>query len=108
MKNNTPAALSPAELLLELKALTVEAETMMAESLSGHSAHAFENLRERCDSAQQRFSQVCNGARKKVAAGARYADEAIHANPYQSLAIAAGCGLLIGGLVGVMIGRRNA
>jgi ElaB/YqjD/DUF883 family membrane-anchored ribosome-binding protein len=108
MKNAPAAPLSPAELLLELKALTIEAETMMAESLSGHSAEALEGLRERCDAAQQRFGHACAGAQKKVVAGARYADAAIHANPYPSLAVAAACGVLVGGVVGAMIERRNA
>ena len=42
-------------------------------------------------------------AKQRVAAGARCTDEAIRANPYQSLAIAAGVGVV----VGVLLGRRN-
>ena len=53
--------------------------------------------------AQERFADVYTGARKKVIAGAKYTDETIRANPYQSLAIAAGVGLL----VGVLLGRRS-
>ena len=36
-------------------------------------------------------------------AGAKYTDETIRENPYQSMAVAAGLGLL----VGVLIGRRS-
>jgi ElaB/YqjD/DUF883 family membrane-anchored ribosome-binding protein len=107
MKNDQAPVLSPAELLLELKVLVSEAETMMANSLSGHSAHDFGSLRERFGVVQERFGEACAGARKKVVAGVKYADETIRANPYQSLAIAAGVGLLVGGLVGVMVARRN-
>lgn len=108
MPNENSTAPSPAELLLELKALVTEAETLMAKSLSGHSANDYDSLRERVDSARDRLGQVCIGARSKVAAGARCADEAIRANPYESLAIAAGVGLLVGGVVGTLVARRNA
>ncbi len=43
------------------------------------------------------------GAKQRVVAGAKSTDQAIRANPYQSLAIAAGVGLL----VGVLLGRRS-
>ncbi len=107
MKNDPSAPLTPAELLLELKGLVSEAETMMDDSLSGHSAEAFSTLRERFEAAQQRLGEACAGARKQVIAGAKYADESIRANPYQALAIAAGVGLLVGGLVGALVARRT-
>jgi ElaB/YqjD/DUF883 family membrane-anchored ribosome-binding protein len=60
-------------------------------------------LRSRFAAAQERCADAYAGARKKVIAGAKYTDETIRANPYQSLAIAAGLGLLIG----VLLGRRS-
>jgi ElaB/YqjD/DUF883 family membrane-anchored ribosome-binding protein len=60
-------------------------------------------LRTRFDAAQERFTDIYEGAKKKVVAGAKCTDAAIRANPYQSLAIAAGVGLL----VGVLLGRRS-
>ena len=59
-------------------------------------------LRDRFESLRRRFTEVYAGAREKVVAGARYTDTAIRENPYQSLAIALGAGLL----VGVLLGRR--
>jgi ElaB/YqjD/DUF883 family membrane-anchored ribosome-binding protein len=103
MKNNTETARTPKEILTELQALVAEAETMMGDSLSEHTAEAIESLRSRFLAAQERFAEVYTGARKKVIAGAKYPDETIRANPYQSLAIAAGVGLL----VGVLLGRRS-
>ena len=44
-----------------------------------------------------------DGARKRVVAGAKCTDEAIRENPYQSLAIAGGVGLL----VGLLLARRG-
>jgi ElaB/YqjD/DUF883 family membrane-anchored ribosome-binding protein len=104
MKNDHEStAQTPKELLKDLHALVAEAEKMMGESLSEHTADAVSALRARFDSAQERFSEVYAGARKKVIAGAKCTDEAIRENPYQSMAIAAGVGLL----VGVLLGRRS-
>ena len=104
MKNNHAAtAQTPKELLSDLRTLVAEAEKMMGESISEHTTEAVDSLRARFDSAQERFSEVYDGARKKVVAGAQCADAAIRENPYQALAIAAGVGLLLG----VLVGRRS-
>ena len=102
MKNPT-ASQTPAELLEDLRNLVVEAEKMLGDSASEHAADAVAALRERFDSARERLSDLYDGARKKVVAGARCTDTAIRENPYQSLAIALGAGLL----VGVILGRRG-
>ncbi len=94
---------TPKEILHDLQALVVEAETMLSDSVSEHSGEAVENLRARFTAAQERFSELYEGAKKKVIAGAKCTDETIRANPYQSIAIAAGVGLL----VGVLVGRRG-
>ncbi|HWA11241.1 MAG TPA: hypothetical protein VG838_17500 [Opitutaceae bacterium] len=104
MKNNKDTAHhSPKEILNELKALVLEAEGMVADSVTEHSAEAIGNLRARFGAAQERFSDMYDGAKKKVVAGAKYADESIRENPYQSLAIALGVGVLLG----VIVGRRS-
>jgi ElaB/YqjD/DUF883 family membrane-anchored ribosome-binding protein len=103
MKNNDNAAQTPKELLNDLQTLVTEAEALIAGSATEHSADAFDSLRSRFSAAQERFTDAYTGARKKVIAGAKYTDETIRANPYQSLAIAAGVGLLIG----VLAGRRS-
>jgi ElaB/YqjD/DUF883 family membrane-anchored ribosome-binding protein len=104
MKNNTEStAKTPQDLLDDLHALVAEAEKMMGDTLTEHSEDSITALRSRFDAAQERFADVYAGARKKVIAGAKYTDEKIRANPYQSLAIAAGVGLLLG----VLLGRRS-
>lgn len=103
MKNNKDTAHTPKELLSELQTLVAEAEAMMADSVTETSAAALGNLRERFGAAQERFSDLYDTAKKKVAAGAKYTDTAIRENPYQSMAIALGVGVL----VGVLVGRRN-
>ena len=96
-------AQTPQDLLADLRTLVAEAEKMMGDSLTEHSEDAITALRSRFDAAQERLSEFYLGARKKVIAGAKYTDETIRANPYQSLAIAAGVGLLLG----VLLGRRS-
>jgi len=103
MKNRTEsAAQKPQELLEELRSLVTEAEKLMSDTAE-QSEDAISALRSRFESAQERVSDLYAGARKKVVAGAKYTDEAIRENPYQSLAIALGAGLL----VGVLLGRRS-
>ena len=103
MKNNKATAQTPKDLLNDLHALVSEAEKMMGDSLSEHSADAMSALRERYDVASERLGEMYDGAKKRVVAGAKVTDETIRANPYQSIAIAAGVGLL----VGVLLGRRS-
>ena len=104
MKNNrTDAAAKPQEILNELRTLVAEAEKMMDTTVE-HSEDALGSLRARFESAQERVADLYAGARKKVVAGAKYTDTAIRENPYQSLAIALGAGLL----VGVLLGRRSS
>ena len=103
MKNNKDTAHTPKELILELQALVAEAEAMITDSATEHSDGAIDSLRSRFAAAQERCADAYAGARKKVIAGAKYTDTTIRENPYQSLAIAAGLGLLIG----VLLGRRS-
>lgn len=100
MKNDKVTAHTPKELFNEMQALVAEAQSMMADSVSEHTADAVDALRSRFESAQERFADVYAGARKKVIAGAKCTDETIRENPYQSIAIAAGVGLLLGMLLG--------
>jgi ElaB/YqjD/DUF883 family membrane-anchored ribosome-binding protein len=104
MKNHKEStAQTPKDLLNDLHALVNEAEKMMSESVGEHTEEAIATIRERFEAAQERFADLYAGARKRVVAGAKYTDETIRANPYQSIAIAAGVGLL----VGVLLGRRS-
>jgi ElaB/YqjD/DUF883 family membrane-anchored ribosome-binding protein len=100
MKNNKSASQSPQDLLNDLRALVVDAEKMVGSSISEHTADAVSALRSRYHAVQDRMGEVYEDARKKVVAGAKYTDETIRENPYQTIAIAAGVALLIGVLLG--------
>jgi ElaB/YqjD/DUF883 family membrane-anchored ribosome-binding protein len=105
MKNrHNSESQTPADLLNDLRTLVVDAEKMIEASVSEHTDEAMTALRARYAAAQERVGELCTSAKKNITAGAKYTDETIRANPYQSIAIAAGVGLL----VGVLIGRRNS
>lgn len=103
MKTKSESAQTPKELLNDLHALVADAEKMMSASISEHTDDAVGALRARYEATQERLGELYAGARQKVAAGAKCTDEAIRENPYQSMAIALGVGLL----VGVLLGRRS-
>jgi ElaB/YqjD/DUF883 family membrane-anchored ribosome-binding protein len=104
MKNSQPASRDATETFLtDLRALVTEAEKLLDESPDGADKGIGHALRARFDSAQERLTDIYDGARKQVIAGGKHADKAIRGNPYQSLAIAACVGLL----VGVFVGRRS-
>ncbi len=105
MKNNRTSATAqtPADLLNDLRTLVADAEKMVANSIGEHSDEAMGALRERFSAAQEKCSELFAGAREQVVAGARYTDQTIRTNPYQSLGVALGVGVLLG----VLIGRRS-
>jgi ElaB/YqjD/DUF883 family membrane-anchored ribosome-binding protein len=108
MKNSRTSATSeqtPDTFLDDLRALVSEAQKLLDASDSSDSEGNGEHgiaLRERFEAARERFNELYSTAKKRVVAGGKYADETIRANPYQSIAVAAGVGLL----VGMLIGRR--
>lgn len=57
-------------------------------------------LSERLDTAKDRVGEMCSNVRQRVVAGAKCTDKAIRDNPYTSLAITLGAGLLVGLLIG--------
>ena len=104
MKNNKSATHhTPKEIINEMQGLVAEATTMMKDSVTEHSAEAISNLRDRFGAAQERFTDIYQGARKRVVKGAKHAAATIRETPYQSIAVAAGVGLL----VGLIVGRRS-
>lgn len=102
-KRHPTAAQTPEELLQDLRALVTDAEAMLGDSVKEHSTEAVDAIRARFEAAQERLGRMYSDTRKKIVAGAHYADETIHEHPYQSLAIAAGLGVL----VGVLLSRNS-
>lgn len=99
MKSNakSTSAQTPEAIVQDLHALIAEAEKLVSENAG---EEAVTTLREKLESAQERLSTCYAQARERVIAGAKYTDEAVRSHPYESVAIAAGVGLLVGLLVG--------
>lgn len=93
---------NPRDVLDELRALVVEAERMIGDSVS-ETSEAVGALRARYEAVQERMSDLVADAKRKAMSGAKYTDEAIRTYPYQSLAIALGTGLI----AGLLLGRRG-
>ena len=96
-------AQTPEELLNDLRTLVSDAELMLNGSPDENCSTSFAALQKRFDAARQQLGALYTGTKNTLAAGAKYTDQTIRANPYQSLAIALGTGLLIG----VLVGRRS-
>lgn len=94
---------TPRELLTEMQALIGEAQAMMTNSLSEHSAEALSSLRTRFVAVRDRFLETYDEVKQRVVDGAECTDTAIRENPYRAAAIALGVGVLLG----VLIGRRS-
>lgn len=95
---------TPEDVLNELRSLVSEAEQILGQAPEGacNCDATLAALRERFEAAQERAAELYQKGRRKVVAGAKYADETIRENPYQSIAVALGVGLL----AGVLLGRR--
>jgi ElaB/YqjD/DUF883 family membrane-anchored ribosome-binding protein len=106
MPNGTDESTSSAivreyhKLLADLEDLVASASTLTAEELSKAKAA----LTTRIASARASAARIGNVVSERVQAGAHATDEYVHKQPWQSVGIAAGAGLLIGFLVG----RRNS
>lgn len=103
MKNNkSSTAERPSDILDELHALVKKAEKIVSRSLDSDTETA-PSLQERIRESRGQISDFYTGKKDQVVAGAKTTHKAIQANPYQSLAIAAGVGVLLG----IVAGRRS-
>jgi ElaB/YqjD/DUF883 family membrane-anchored ribosome-binding protein len=101
MKNkNSENTQSNTDFLNDLRALVTNAEALLTGPDDESSEEQITTLRDRIDAAQARVGEIYAGTKKQVIAGAKSTDEAIRANPYQTLFLALGAGLLIGAIAG--------
>ena len=106
MRNTTAVKDDAQRLLTDLRALGVEAERLIEGSATELTDSALSRLREQFRSAQDRFGELYGTAKERTIAGAKYTDEMVRANPYQSVAVGAGIGLLAGFLIGRSLNDR--
>lgn len=100
----TAEAQSPEDLCNDLRSLVADAEKILAGSTTEiNGSDDSVTLRERMAEARDRITGYYDTARRNVVAGAKFTDRSIRTNPYQSVAIAVGAGVLIG----LLLGRRR-
>ena len=59
------------------------------------------------EAALERFNETMTGVRQQAKHAAQYADEAVHSNPWRSVGIGFGVGVLIGALIAMAAGSRS-
>lgn len=93
------------KLMDDLRTVVADAEALMA-ATSADASEKAHNARQRAAEsvaqARARLHALEAQARERVTAAAHEADQYVHQNPWQSIAIAAG----VGALVGILIARR--
>jgi len=77
-----------------------------AEDLENEAHETVHNLRETGEDLQNRLGEFWETSKEQAASCARATDRAIRENPWQSVGIAFGVGLLFGLLIGGGSGRR--
>lgn len=93
------------KLMADLRVVVADAEALLkltADDVSESTAGLRERLQERLSQAKQNMLTLQATATEKARAAGHAADDYVHENPWRSIAVGAGVGLL----VGLLIGRR--
>ena len=93
------------KLMADLRIMIADAEELLrvtADQAGGAASEVRSRIQSRLDSARQELTQLQEAAVAKVKAAGHAADEYVHENPWKSVGVAAGIGLVIG----LLIGRR--
>ncbi len=86
------------KLVSDLKRIVTDSEDLLhaTKDAAGDKAH---EMRQRLTATLESAKQACHRLEEKAREAARAADRTIRAHPYESIGVAFGVGLLIGGLV---------
>jgi ElaB/YqjD/DUF883 family membrane-anchored ribosome-binding protein len=99
MKTKKPSADHVQELLSDLQSLSIEAAKAVKDVAGDQAESALASLRDQFENAQERFYDLYGQAKEKTIAGAKYTDKTVRSHPYESIAIAAGVGFVVGLLI---------
>jgi ElaB/YqjD/DUF883 family membrane-anchored ribosome-binding protein len=97
MDKQTPASSN------DMGALAEDARALM-NATADVAGEKVSEARKRLAAALERAKEICGCVREKAVEGAKAADQAVHAHPYQAMGIALG----VGALLGYLIARRNS
>ena len=93
------------KLMADLRTVVADAEALLkltAEDVSESTSGVRDRLQERLAQARERMSTLQTMAGDKARAAGHAADDYVHENPWQAVAMGAGIGLV----VGLLLGRR--
>ncbi|MFC5431321.1 YqjD family protein [Paraburkholderia denitrificans] len=88
-----------ADIADELRDLLAELETTLGEGTQADAAALREDVRKRLDAARERLEVARTVARERADEAFSNADDYVHRNPWQSIAIAGGLALIVGALI---------
>ena len=88
-----------ADIAEELRDLLAELETTLGEGTQADAAALRADIRKRLDSARERLEVARAATRERTDAAMIQADDYVHANPWQAIAIAGGVALVAGALL---------
>ena len=97
------------KLLEDVSAVIADSEQLIKAmaSAGGEKAQALRgDLERKLAMARERLDEIEEMALARTREAARQADEYVHENPWQSVAIAAGVAALVGVLIGLLASRR--
>lgn len=83
----------------ELRDLLAELETTLGEGTQADAAVLRADIRKRLDSARERLEVARAATRERADAAITQADDYVHANPWQAIAIVGGVALVTGALL---------
>lgn len=88
-----------ADIAEELRDLLAELETTLGEGTQADAAALRADIRKRLDSARERLEVARAATRERTDAAMTQADDYVHANPWQAIAIVGGVALVTGALL---------
>ena len=97
------------KLLADFNAVLTEADQLLklVTNESGDKANALRTkIEHNLNTAKQRLRSLEDAVMEKTKATARATDEYVHENPWETMGIAAGLGVVLGVMIGLLLCRR--
>lgn len=105
----TEAQVAKEKLLHDFNEVVTDTEMLLKSvaSAGGEKTQALRaSVEQNLKLAKERLSEFQDTAIERTRAAAKATDEYVHVNPWQSIAIAAGFGAIVGIVVGLLLNRR--
>ena len=100
---STETEITKAQLIADFKVVVADAEALL-KATANQGGEAFANLRSKAEASLANAKEILVDAQDSVVdktkAAAKVTDAYVHDNPWQSIGVAAGIGLVIGLLIG--------